>query len=70
MQQQRLTFAIGTALTLAALAAFAQEKPGSAVSKLPEAQPLIMKDPNNPEEQQKVFLALLKFAASPPIRLS
>ena len=42
--------------------------PGSAVSKLPEAQPLIMKDPNNPEEQQKVFLALLKLAASPPVK--
>ena len=32
--------------------------PGSAVSKMPEAQPLILKDPNNPEEQQKVFLYL------------
>ena len=42
--------------------------PGSEVSKLPEAQPLIMKDPNNSEEQQKVFLALLKLAASPPVK--
>src|SRR6516165_6858002 len=29
--------------------------PGSAISKLPEAQPLIIKDPNNKEEVQKVF---------------
>ena len=42
--------------------------PGSAVSKLPEVQPLIMKDPNNSEEQRKVFLALLKLAASPPVK--
>jgi hypothetical protein len=42
--------------------------PGSYVSKLPEAKPLIMKDPNSPEEQQKVFLYLLKLAASPPIK--
>lgn len=42
--------------------------PGSTVSKLPEAQPLIMKDPNNSEEQQKVFLYLLKLAASPPVK--
>jgi len=42
--------------------------PGSFVSKLPEAQPLIMKDPNSPEEQQKVFLYLLKLAISPPVK--
>ena len=41
---------------------------GSPISKMPESQPLIMKDPNNPEEQQKVFLYLLKLAASPPIK--
>ena len=38
--------------------------PGSAVSKLPEAQPLIMKDPNSAAEQQKVFLYLLRWPAS------
>src|SRR5512133_1722349 len=32
--------------------------PGSAISKMGEAQPLILKDPNNAEEQQKVFLYL------------
>ena len=42
--------------------------PGSLVSKLPEAQPMIMKDPNSAEEQQQVFLYLLKLAASPPVR--
>src|SRR5512146_1181550 len=42
--------------------------PGSAVSKLPEAQPMIMKDQNSAEEQQKVFLYLLKLAASPPVK--
>jgi Protein of unknown function (DUF3604) len=34
--------------------------PGSYVSKLPESQPLILKDPNNPADVQKVFLYLLK----------
>ncbi len=34
--------------------------PGSAVSKMPEAQPLIMKDPNSKEEQNRVFSYLLK----------
>jgi len=42
--------------------------PGSAISKLPEAQPLILKDPNNPEEQQKVFLYLLSLTSRPPIK--
>jgi hypothetical protein len=42
--------------------------PGSYVSKLPEAQPMIMKDGGNPEEQNKVFLYLLKLAASPPVK--
>src|SRR5215470_2246029 len=32
--------------------------PGSAISKMPEAQPLIMKDPNSPEEQNRVFGAV------------
>ncbi len=42
--------------------------PGSAVSKIPEAQPLILKDPNNSEEQQKVFLYLLSLTSRPPIK--
>src|SRR5512136_154214 len=42
--------------------------PGSYVSKLPESQPMIMKDPNSQEEQQKVFSYLLKLAASPPVK--
>ena len=41
--------------------------PGSYVSKLPEAQPMIMKDPNSQAEQQQVFSYLLKLAASPPV---
>ena len=42
--------------------------PGSFVSKLPEAQPMIMKDPNSTEEQNRVFSYLLKLAASPPVK--
>ncbi len=42
--------------------------PGSAISKLPEAQPLILKDPNNAQEQQKVFLYLLALTSRPPIK--
>jgi Protein of unknown function (DUF3604) len=34
--------------------------PGSATSKLPEAQGLIMTDPNSREQQQRVFLSVLK----------
>ena len=41
---------------------------GSYVSKLPEAQPMIMKDPNSQEEQNRVFSYLLKLAASPPVK--
>jgi hypothetical protein len=41
---------------------------GSAISKMPEAQPLILKDPNNPAEQQKVFLYLLSLTTGPPIK--
>ena len=42
--------------------------PGSAISKLPEAQPMILKDPNNQEEVQKVFLYLLSLTSTPPIK--
>ena len=42
--------------------------PGSAISKLPEAQPLILKDPNNKDEVNKVFLYLLSLTSKPPIK--
>src|ERR1022692_4463759 len=42
--------------------------PGSALSKMPDAQPLILKDPNNPADQQKVFLYLLTLTSKPPIK--
>ena len=42
--------------------------PGSYVSKLPEAQPMIMKDPSSSAEQNQVFSYLLKLAASPPVK--
>jgi hypothetical protein len=42
--------------------------PGSYVSKLPEAQPMIMKDPNSQEEQNRVFSYLLKLAGSAPVK--
>jgi Protein of unknown function (DUF3604) len=42
--------------------------PGSYVSKLPEAQPMIMKDPTSQEEQNRVFSYLLKLAASAPVK--
>jgi hypothetical protein len=42
--------------------------PGSAISKLPEAQPMILHDPNNAAEQNKVFLYLLSLTSQPPIK--
>ncbi len=42
--------------------------PGSAISKMPEAQPLILKDPNSAADQQKVFLYLLSLTNRPPIK--
>ena len=42
--------------------------PGSAISKLPQAQPLIIHDLNNPAEIQKVFLYLLSLENVPPIK--
>ena len=42
--------------------------PDSYVSKLPEAQPMIMKDPNSQEEQQRVFSYLLKLAGGAPVK--
>jgi Protein of unknown function (DUF3604) len=40
--------------------------PGSALSKLPEAQPLILKDPSNQAEVQKVFNYLVGLLSAPP----
>ena len=42
--------------------------PGSYVSKLPEAQPMIMKDPTSTEEQNRVFSYLLKLNAGAPVK--
>ena len=42
--------------------------PGSYVSKMPEAQPMIMKDPNSEAEQQQVFSYLLKLGSSAPVK--
>jgi Protein of unknown function (DUF3604) len=42
--------------------------PGSAVSKMPEAQPLILKDPNNPADVAKVFQYLVSLVSKPPIK--
>jgi hypothetical protein len=42
--------------------------PGSAISKLPEAQPLILKDPNDQAEVQKVFTYLVGLMSQPPIK--
>ncbi len=42
--------------------------PGSYVSKLPAAQPMIMKDPNSKEEQNRVFSYLLKLNSGAPVK--
>ena len=42
--------------------------PGSSLSKLPEAQPLILKDPNDQAEIQKVFTYLVNMFSKPPVR--
>jgi hypothetical protein len=42
--------------------------PGSAVAKMPQAQPLILADPDDPADVQKVFNTLVKMLASPPIK--
>jgi hypothetical protein len=42
--------------------------PGSALSKLPEAQPLILKDPNNQADIQKVFTYLVNMMAGAPVK--
>jgi Protein of unknown function (DUF3604) len=42
--------------------------PGSAVSKMPAAQGLILKDPNNPQDVLKVFTYLVSLTSKPPIK--
>ncbi len=42
--------------------------PGSATSKLPAAQPLILTDPNNQADIQKVFTYLVNMLAGPPVK--
>jgi hypothetical protein len=42
--------------------------PGSYVSKLPEAQPLILKDPNSQADVQRVFSYLLKLNSGAPVK--
>jgi len=42
--------------------------PGSALSKLPEARPLILKDPNDQTEIQKVFTYLVNLLSKPPVK--
>ena len=40
--------------------------PGTALSKLPDAQPLIIHDWNSKQEQERAFLYLLKLMSGPP----
>src|SRR5271166_4043414 len=42
--------------------------PGSPLSKLPEAQGLILTDPNNQADIQKVFTYLVNMLAGPPVK--
>ncbi len=42
--------------------------PGSALGKMPEAQPFILKDPNNQAEIQKTFSYLVNMLSKPPVR--
>jgi Protein of unknown function (DUF3604) len=42
--------------------------PGSAISKIPEAQGLILKDPNNQADVQKVFTYLVSLMGAPPVK--
>jgi len=46
----------------------AANTPGSVVSKMPEAQPLILKDPNNQDDVQKTFTYLVKLMAGAPVK--
>jgi hypothetical protein len=42
--------------------------PGSAVSKLPQAQPLILKNPNDQAEIQRAFTYLVGLNSGPPVK--
>jgi hypothetical protein len=42
--------------------------PGSAVSKIPAAQPLILKDPNNQADVQKTFTYLVNLMSGAPVK--
>lgn len=42
--------------------------PGSAVSKIPQAQPLILKNPNDQAALAKAFTYLLSLASGPPVK--
>jgi len=42
--------------------------PGSALSKMPQAQPIIIHDPNNQEEVQKTFTYLVNMMSGPPVK--
>jgi len=42
--------------------------PGSYTSKLPEAQGLIITDPNSKEQQQRAFLAVVKLLSGAPVK--
>jgi hypothetical protein len=42
--------------------------PGSAMSKMPEAQPLILKDPNDQADIQKVFTYLVGLMSGSPVK--
>jgi Protein of unknown function (DUF3604) len=42
--------------------------PGSAVSKMPQAQPLILKDPNDQAEIQRAFTYLVGLNSGPPVK--
>jgi hypothetical protein len=46
----------------------AANTPGSAVSKIPEAQPLILKDSNNQAEVQAAFTYLVNLLSKPPVK--
>ena len=46
----------------------AANTPGSAISKMPEAQPLILKDPNDQADVQKTFTYLVHLMAGTPVK--
>ena len=46
----------------------AANTPGSAVSKIPEAQPLILTDPNNQDDIQRAFTYLVGMLSKPPVK--